>query len=167
MVAISRAGLLRASLASPANFAITSAIEAISVVTAVAGARVESAIISSPAGIASAGEVVTGADTVSRAAVGANLSGAITTLETRVAMANTIIAESSIRAIAGASLDRAVSTAEGGLAVASTVVASSLSRAIVGALQSAAVVTLESGIAIASEVLASAMARAVVGASAG
>jgi len=96
VIAISRTGLLSASLAGPANLAIASAIEAVSVVTAVAGAGVEGTIVTGPAGVTRASEVVAGANTMSRAAVGANFNRAISSLKSRVAMANSIIAKSSI-----------------------------------------------------------------------
>jgi len=105
VVAISWASLLRASLSGESNLAIAGSVEAISVVTAVSWASIQSTIISSPTSIALAGEVVVRANSVSRASVGADLGGAISTFEPRVAVANSVCAETSIRAVAGACLD--------------------------------------------------------------
>jgi hypothetical protein len=58
VVAIRWTGLLGASLSSEADLTVASAIEAVTMIAAVARACIESAIITSPSGIARASEVV-------------------------------------------------------------------------------------------------------------
>lgn len=73
VVAVGRAGQVRAGLAGEANFTVARSIEAVPVVAAVTGTGVERAIVTCPSRIALAGEVVCGTNTVTGAIIWADL----------------------------------------------------------------------------------------------
>jgi len=164
VVAVCRAGLLGTSLAGESELAIACSVEAISMVTAVAWTGVQRAVISSPAGITCASEVVRRANTVSGASIGADLNRTIMTLETWVAVANTVVAESCVGAVVRAGLDGAICASPHALTVASSIEAGPVLVAVCGAFEIAAVQATETGVAVTGEVTTNTMGRAVVGA---
>ena len=96
VVAVGWASQVRASLSGVSDLTVAGTVEAVAVVRAVAGARVERAVVASPASIALASEVVLRANTVAGAVIRANLGGAILALEAGVAVADTVVTEARV-----------------------------------------------------------------------
>lgn len=166
MIAISWAGLLRAGLSSPSDFAVASSIETISVIVAVAGAGSSGTVVSGETSVALAGGVGRKTGSMTRASVRADLGGTVLAFITGIAVAHTILAESSIATVAWAGTNRTVSTTELALAITGTVVAGSLTIAVSRTLESAAVFTAVSAAAIAGKVATNSVSSALIGASA-
>lgn len=125
LATIVQASRLQARLPEPPGLTITSPIETVSVVRAIAWAGVERAIKTHPPSITFACEVVT-TDTVVGTAVGTDSLLTPITFMSRIAMASSSIAEASVRTIEWAAPHATVSTTEIAVAEARSIEACSV-----------------------------------------